>query len=57
LKLNIPSFQPPCLPHTAAIASGSGTVYINGKKAAWVGSSLKGCTKVTGGSGDVFIGS
>ena len=56
LKIIIPPKKPYCLPHTAAIASGSGSVYINGKKAARVGSSIKGCTKVTGGSGDVFIG-
>lgn len=45
-----------CKPHTPKIASGSGSVYINGKKAARVGSSITQCTKVSAGSGDVFIG-
>ena len=45
-----------CSPHSPSIASGSNSVYINSKKAARVGSSIKGCTKVSGGSGDVFIG-
>jgi uncharacterized Zn-binding protein involved in type VI secretion len=45
-----------CFPHSATIASGSRSVFINGKAAARVGSKLKGCTSVSGGSGDVFIG-
>ena len=45
-----------CFPHGPAIISGSGTVFINGKKAARVGSKIASCTSVSGGSGDVFIG-
>jgi uncharacterized Zn-binding protein involved in type VI secretion len=45
-----------CVPHTASITQGAATVRINGKPAARVGSQLSGCTKVTGGSGDVDIG-
>jgi uncharacterized Zn-binding protein involved in type VI secretion len=45
-----------CFPHTAKITQGAATVRINGKPAARVGSQLAGCTRVTGGSGDVDIG-
>ena len=56
LMIIIPPKKPYCKPHAPSISSGSNSVYINGKKAARVGSSIKGCTKVSGGSGDVFIG-
>ena len=51
-------FPPPgrgCSEHAPNISSGSGTVFIDGKPAAFVGSKISGCTSVSGGSPDVFI--
>jgi uncharacterized Zn-binding protein involved in type VI secretion len=45
-----------CKPHTPKIATGSNSVFINGKAAAFVGSSITGCTSVAAGSPTVFIG-
>ena len=45
-----------CKDHTPKIATGSSSVFINGKAAAYVGSSITGCTKVAAGSKTVFIG-
>ena len=45
-----------CTDHTPQIAKGSSSVFINGKPAAFVGSSITGCTKVSAGSQTVFIG-
>jgi len=45
-----------CKSHTPQIAQGSSTVYINGKPAAYVGSSITDCTSVAAGSQTVFIG-
>jgi uncharacterized Zn-binding protein involved in type VI secretion len=45
-----------CTAHGPAIATGSSSVFINGKPAAFVGSSITGCTSVSAGSQTVFIG-
>lgn len=45
-----------CTDHAPQIAKGSSSVFINGKAAAYVGSSITGCTKVSAGSQTVFIG-
>ena len=45
-----------CKNHAPRIATGSSSVYINGKAAAFVGSSITGCTSVAAGSTTVFIG-
>lgn len=46
----------PCPSHTSTISAGSGSVFVNGKALARVGDPFGGCTKVSGGSGDVFAG-
>ena len=45
-----------CPPHTAPIAVGSTTVFINGKGCGRVGDSISGCTSVAEGSPNVFAG-
>lgn len=45
-----------CFPHAPVITQGAATVFINGRPAARRGSAVAGCTRVTGGSGDVDIG-
>ena len=45
-----------CTDHGPQIAQGSGSVFINGKPAAYVGSRITGCTSVSAGSQTVFIG-
>jgi uncharacterized Zn-binding protein involved in type VI secretion len=45
-----------CKNHAPSIATGSSSVFINGKAAAFVGSSITGCTSVASGSTTVFIG-
>jgi uncharacterized Zn-binding protein involved in type VI secretion len=45
-----------CKNHTPSIATGSSSVFINGKAAAFVGSSITGCTSIAAGSQTVFIG-
>ena len=45
-----------CKNHAPSIATGSSSVFINGKAAAFVGSSITGCTSVAAGSATVFIG-
>jgi uncharacterized Zn-binding protein involved in type VI secretion len=45
-----------CSSHTPQIGTGSSSVFINGKAAAFVGSSITGCTSVASGSQTVFIG-
>jgi uncharacterized Zn-binding protein involved in type VI secretion len=45
-----------CKNHTPRIATGSSSVFINGKAAAFVGSSITGCTSIAAGSQTVFIG-
>ena len=46
----------PCPDHTAPIATGSSTVFINGKGCGRVGDAISGCTSVATGSSNVFAG-
>ena len=46
----------PCPAHAAPIASGSSTVFVNGKGCGRVGDSISACTSVAAGSGNVFAG-
>jgi uncharacterized Zn-binding protein involved in type VI secretion len=46
----------PCPSHTAPIASGSSTVFINGKGCGRIGDAISGCTSVASGSSNVFAG-
>ena len=46
----------PCPAHSAPIASGSSTVFINGKGCGRVGDGISGCTSVAAGSPNVFAG-
>ena len=47
----------PCPPHSAAIATGSSTVFVNGDKGIGrVGDGISGCTSVAAGSPNVFAG-
>ena len=51
------NYSPTCMPvHAAPIATGSTTVFVNGKGAGRVGDSVAGCTMVAEGSNDVFCG-
>ena len=56
--VNTPHLLPPapCPTHTAPIAVGSTTVFVNGKGAGRVGDAISGCTSVAQGSPDVFAG-
>ena len=47
---------PPCVPHSAAISSGSSTVFANGKGIGRVGDGITMCTAVAEGSDNVFAG-
>ena len=65
---NTPHFAPPhnpgapsvvhptCTLHTGAIATGSRSVFVNGKGCGRVGDGISGCTAVAQGSPDVFAG-
>jgi uncharacterized Zn-binding protein involved in type VI secretion len=46
----------PCPSHAAGIATGSTTVFVNGKGAGRVGDGISGCTSVAAGSPNVFAG-
>ena len=46
----------PCPSHTAPIASGSSTVYVNSVGAGRIGDGISGCTSVAEGSENVFAG-
>ena len=46
----------PCPLHTAPIATGSTTVFINSKGCGRVGDAVSGCTSVASGSENVFAG-
>ena len=46
----------PCPSHSAPIASGSSTVFVNGKGCGRVGDAISGCTSVAAGSPNVFSG-
>ena len=56
IALKVVGFLLKCKSHGPSIATGSSSVYINGKSAAFVGSSITGCTSVAAGSTTVFIG-
>ena len=45
-----------CPPHTAPIAVGSTTVFINGKGCGRIGDAISSCTSVAAGSSNVFAG-
>jgi len=45
-----------CPSHSAPIAVGSTTVFINGKGCGRVGDAISGCTSVAEGSSNVFAG-
>ena len=56
---NTPHKKPakgPCVKHVAPIASGSSSVFINGKGCGRIGDSISGCTSVGSGSSNVFAG-
>ena len=46
----------PCPSHAAPIATGSATVFVNGKGCGRIGDAISGCTAVAEGSGNVFAG-
>ena len=46
----------PCIPHAKPIATGSTTVFINGKGCGRIGDAITGCTSVAAGSSNVFAG-
>ena len=46
----------PCPSHAAPIATGSSTVFINGKGCGRIGDAITGCTSVATGSSNVFAG-
>ena len=52
----LPPNIPPCPSHAAGIASGSSTVFVNGKGCGRVGDGISGCTSVAAGSSNVFAG-
>ena len=57
--LNSPHLIPggdDCFVHTAPIAIGSRSVFVNGRGAGRIGDSLSGCTFVAQGSPNVFCG-
>ena len=46
----------PCPAHAAPIATGSTTVFVNGKGVGRIGDGVSGCTSVAAGSPNVFAG-
>ena len=46
----------PCVPHAAAIATGSTTVFVNSKGGGRIGDAISSCTSVAAGSANVFAG-
>jgi uncharacterized Zn-binding protein involved in type VI secretion len=46
----------PCENHTAAITTGSTTVFVNGMGAGRIGDAITGCTSVAAGSPNVYAG-
>ena len=46
----------PCPPHAAPIATGSTTVFVNGKGAGRIGDAISACTSVAAGSPNTFAG-
>ena len=56
--INIPHLLPgsPCPSHSAPIASGSSTVFVNGRGAGRIGDAITACTSVAQGSPNVSAG-
>ena len=56
--VNTPHLLPPvpCPTHTAPIATGSLTVFVNRLGGGRIGDAIAGCTQVAAGSPDVFAG-
>lgn len=56
--VNTPHLLPgdPCPTHSAPIAQGSPTVWVNGRGGGRVGDGIAGCTAVAQGSPNVFCG-
>ena len=56
--VNTPHLLPgePCPTHAAPIATGSLTVFVNGRGAGRIGDAISSCTSVAEGSPDVFCG-
>ena len=52
----LPPDVPPCPGHSAPIATGSATVFVNGKGCGRIGDSITGCTSVAAGSSNTFAG-
>ena len=52
----LPPNVPPCAAHAAPIATGSTTVFVNGKGSGRIGDGVSGCTSVAAGSPNVFAG-
>jgi uncharacterized Zn-binding protein involved in type VI secretion len=46
----------PCPPHSAPIADGSATVFVNNLGCGRIGDAISGCTAVAAGSPNVFAG-
>lgn len=56
--INTPHLLPgaPCPSHSAPIATGSSTVFVNSLGAGRIGDAISGCTSVAQGSPNVFAG-
>jgi len=52
----LPGGDDECPSHAAPIATGSTTVFINGKGCGRIGDSISGCTSVATGSANTFAG-
>ena len=52
----LPPNVPPCPGHSAPIATGSTTVFVNNKGCGIIGDVITGCTSVAAGSPNVFAG-
>ena len=52
----LPPNVPPCPAHAAPIATGSTTVFVNGRGKGRVGDAISGCTSVAAGSPNVICG-
>ena len=52
----LPPNIPPCPGHSAPIASGSSTVFVNNKGCGRIGDTISGCTSVAAGASTVFAG-
>ena len=47
---------PGCCVHVAPIATGSSTVFVNGRGSGRIGDGISGCTSVAAGSPNVYAG-